>query len=190
VRNVRWIDIDVSDVDRLDFTEEEVRRDCLQPEDLLVCGKGGGLGRTAVWEGQLPVALYSHHLYRLRAKDNSVEPRFVAYWIQAAYQVFQVFRGMETGVVVPRLPLCRLKEIPIPLPPLGEQLRIAAVLRAIRTRIKAFEETQAAIEAELAHLERAVGFGAEGGSVLGSREAHGGASTHLSHARDAELVHA
>jgi hypothetical protein len=97
---------------------------------------------------------------------------------------------METGVIVPRLPLHRLKEISIPLPPLGEQLRIAAVLRAIRTRIKALEETQTAIEAELAYLERAVGFGAEGNSVLGSREAHGGTSTHLSHARDAELVHA
>jgi type I restriction enzyme S subunit len=190
VRDVRWLDVDVSSVDRLDFTEEEVEGWSLQPGDLLVCGRGGGVGRAAVWEGQFPVAFYSNDLYRLREKDASVESRFVLYWLQVAHQVFHVFRDVEADAAAPRLLLGHLKKLPVPLPPLGDQLHIAATLWAIRMKIGTSAPPRTEIEAELVHLERAVGFGAEGGSVLASREAHGGASTHLSHARDAELVHA
>jgi type I restriction enzyme S subunit len=154
-KNILWGTVDVSSVDEMDFTEEEVRRLRLQPGDLLVC-EGGDVGRTAIWEGQLPLALYQNHIHRLRAKDGSVEPRFVMYWMQAAYQVFLAYQGAESRTAIPNLSGRRLKEFLAPLPPLAEQRRIVAHLQAVQEKIKALKEAQAATEAELKRLEQAI----------------------------------
>jgi type I restriction enzyme S subunit len=154
-KNILWGTVDVSSVDEMDFTEEEVRRLRLQPGDLLVC-EGGDVGRTAIWEGQLPLALYQNHIHRLRAKDGSVEPRFVMYWMQAAYQVFLAYQGAESRTAIPNLSGRRLKEFLVPLPPLEEQRRIVAHLEAVQERLKALKEAQAATEAELKRLEQAI----------------------------------
>jgi type I restriction enzyme S subunit len=154
-KNILWGTVDVSSVDEMDFTEEEVRRLRLQPGDLLVC-EGGDVGRTAIWEGQLPLALYQNHIHRLRAKDGSVEPRFVMYWMQAAYRVFLAYQGAESRTAIPNLSGRRLKEFLAPLPPLSEQRRIVAHLQAVQEKIKALKEAQAATEAELKRLEQAI----------------------------------
>jgi type I restriction enzyme S subunit len=134
-KNILWGTVDVSSVDGMDFTEEEVRKLRLQPGDLLVC-EGGDVGRTAIWEGQLPLALYQNHIHRLRAKDGSVEPRFVMYWMQAAYQVFLAYQGAESRTAIPNLSGRRLKEFLAPLPPLEEQRRIVARIEELMGRVR------------------------------------------------------
>ncbi|WP_340690619.1 restriction endonuclease subunit S [Hydrogenobacter thermophilus] len=154
-RNILWGAVDISSLDEMDFTDEEVERLRLRPGDLLVC-EGGEVGKTAIWEGQLDVVLYQNHIHRLRAKDNSVEPRFIMYWVQAAYQVFSVYQGAESRTAIPNLSAGRLKEFLAPLPPLEEQRQIAAYLQSVQERIKALREAQSATEAELQRLEQAI----------------------------------
>ena len=55
-KNILWGAIDISSLDEMDVTDEEVQKLRLQPGDLLVC-EGGEVGKTAVWEGQLPLVL-------------------------------------------------------------------------------------------------------------------------------------
>ncbi len=154
-KNILWGLVNVSSVDEMDFTEEEVERLRLQPGDLLVC-EGGEVGQTAIWEGQLPVALYQNHIHRLRRKSDHVEPRFFMYWMQAAYQVFRAYQGAESRTAIPNLSGRRLKAFLAPLPPLPEQKRIVAHLEAVQERIKAIKEAQAHTEAELKRLEQAI----------------------------------
>src|ERR1019366_7683473 len=47
-RNVFWGRLELSDLDEMNFSEEEEQRLALQPGDLLVC-EGGDIGRAAVW---------------------------------------------------------------------------------------------------------------------------------------------
>ena len=154
-RNVLWGSVDTSLVDEMDFTDEEVEKLRLQPGDLLVC-EGGDVGRTAIWDGQLPTVLYQNHIHRLRAKDDSVEPRFIMCWMKAAYQVFLAYQGAESRTAIPNLSGRRLKEFLAPLPPLSRQRRIVAHLEAVQEKIKALKEAQAATEAELKRLEQAI----------------------------------
>jgi len=154
-RNILWGAVDTSLVDEMDSTDEEAEKLSLQPGDLLVC-EGGDVGRTAIWEGQLPTALYQNHIHRLRAKDDSVEPRFIMYWMQAAYQVFLAYQGEESRTAIPNLSGRRLKEFLAPLPPLEEQRHIVARLEAVQEKIKALKEIQAATDAELQRLEQAI----------------------------------
>ncbi len=142
-------------MDEMDFTEEEIEKLRLQPGDLLVC-EGGDVGRTAVWEGNLPLVLYQNHIHRLRAKQDSVEPRFFMYWMQAAYQVFLTYQGAESRTAIPNLSGRRLKEFLAPLPPLPEQRQIVACLEAVRERVQALKEAQEETEARLKELERSI----------------------------------
>jgi type I restriction enzyme S subunit len=154
-KNILWGAIDISSLDEMDFTDEEVQKLRLQPGDLLVC-EGGEVGKTAVWEGQLPLVLYQNHIHRLRAKDKAVDPKFVMFWMQAAYQVFQIYQGAESKTAIPNLSGKRLKEFVFPLPPLEEQRRIVAHLQEVQEKIKALKEAQEQTEAELKRLEQAI----------------------------------
>ena len=154
-KNILWGAIDISSLDEMDFTDEEVQKLRLQPGDLLVC-EGGEVGRTAVWEGQLPLVLYQNHIHRLRAKGKAVDPKFVMFWMQAAYQVFLIYQGAESKTAIPNLSGKRLKEFVFPLPPLEEQRRIVAHLQEVQEKTKALKEAQEQTEAELKRLEQAI----------------------------------
>jgi type I restriction enzyme S subunit len=74
--NIFWGTIDLTVLDEMHFEPIEEQRLALQTGDLLVC-EGGDIGRTAMWEGQLPLCLYQNHLHHLRPiRVHGVEPAF------------------------------------------------------------------------------------------------------------------
>jgi len=144
--NVFWGRLDLSNLDQMDFSEEEEKKYALRPGDLLVC-EGGDVGRTAIWEGQLKDVYYQNHLHRLRAKSQDVEPRFVMYWMQTAMTLLGLYLGTSNKTTIPNLSRSRLASFAIPLPPLPEQQEIARMLQAVDARIEAEEKKKAALEA-------------------------------------------
>lgn len=136
--NVFWGYIDLSSIDEMHFDEIEERKLALKPGDLLVC-EGGDIGRTAIWEGQLPVCLYQNHLHRLRAIKNDIIPLFYMFWFQAAWKIFGLYGGEGNKTTIPNLSRSRLASFSIPLPPLPEQQEIARILQAVDKRIQAEE---------------------------------------------------
>jgi len=143
--NVLWGRVDLSTVDKMDFTDEEVTGLSLEPGDLLVC-EGGEVGRTAIWRGEIGTCLYQNHIHRLRKINDIVVPEFYMYWMQVAFQVFRLYSGEESITTIPNLSGNRLKSFIVPLPPTGEQKRIAAELQE---NIASAEKLKLAIEKEL-----------------------------------------
>ena len=144
--NVLWGRIDLSALDEMHFEKEEEKRLALIPGDLLVC-EGGDVGRTALWEGQLPLMLYQNHLHRLRAARADIAPLFYMYWMQAAWTLFDIYGGTGNRTTIPNLSKSRLAALLAPLPPLPEQQAIAEILRAVDCKIEAEEARQRALEA-------------------------------------------
>jgi type I restriction enzyme S subunit len=143
--NVFWGRIDLSVVDEMDFTTDEVQRLRLLPRDLLVC-EGGDIGRTAIWRGELQLCSYQNHLHRLRAK-REIEPEFYMYWMQAAILLFGLYPGQGNKTTIPNLSKSRLAGFGVPLPPLPEQHRIAHILAAVDQKIEVEQKRQAALQA-------------------------------------------
>ncbi|GAB4481021.1 MAG: restriction endonuclease subunit S [Anaerolineales bacterium] len=143
--NVYWGYIDLTSVDEMHFDELEEQRLALKPGDLLVC-EGGDIGRTALWEGQLPLCLYQDHLHRLRSPREDVFPLFYMYWMQAAWTLLALYGGSGNKTTIPNLSQSRLAAFPIPLPPLAEQRAIAHILQAVDRRIAAEEAWVRAVE--------------------------------------------
>jgi len=143
--NVLWGHIDLSILDQMDFSDEEVAKLSLKPGDLLVC-EGGEVGRTAIWRGELEVCLYQNHIHCLCRLSDNIVPDFYVYWMQAAFQVFGSYSGQESKTTIPNLSGSQLKSFKVPFPLVEEQGRIASELKEKMTQA---EKLKVAIEKQL-----------------------------------------
>lgn len=122
--NVRWHRIHVRDVLTMDFDERESQKYRLHVGDVMVC-EGGEPGRAAVWQEQLPGALYQKALHRVRFRDGAVDPYFFVYRLERDAR-----RGSLavhfTGSTIKHLPREAFLRYAIGIPPLAEQRSIVA----------------------------------------------------------------
>ena len=116
---------------------------CLEPRHLLIC-EGGDIGRTAIWKGGLDRCYYQNHLHRARLKNAGSEAQFVLYWLWYAFEIGNVYFGRGNVTTIPNLSRSKLCELPIPLPALSEQRKIAAVLGLVQ---RAMEQQERLIDA-------------------------------------------
>ena len=129
--NVFWGNVDLSNIDYMDFTKEEIEKLALKWGDLLVC-EGGEIGRTAIWNKNEGEFCLQNHIHRLRAREKNINPEFYMFWMQAAFLLFDFYAGQANKTTIPNLSGARLKAFLIPVLPFSEQTAIANILKAVQ----------------------------------------------------------
>jgi type I restriction enzyme S subunit len=124
--NVQWGRLDLSDLSRMDFSSEDRVKFALRSGDLLVC-EGGEPGRCAVLETDLPGVFFQKALMRVRPNAERLDTRFLQRFMHYAGGR-GVFVKDGNQATIAHFPAVRLNALEIPLPPLSEQRRIAAIL--------------------------------------------------------------
>jgi type I restriction enzyme S subunit len=135
-RNVLWDELDLADLDQMEFSDNEATRLQLMDGDLLTC-EGGDIGRTAMWRDASSECLYQNHLHRLRRKSERISPRFALHWLRAAFTLLDLYGGAANKTTIPNLSAARLRDLPMPVPQRSTQDAIAAVLDTARDAIQA-----------------------------------------------------
>jgi len=146
-KNVQWGRIDVSDILHMDFDQREIEKFRLRPGDLLVC-EGGEPGRAAIWNGALTECFYQKALHRLRPRDGRMLNDFMNYWLRFSFDLQNLYGAAGASSTIAHLPEVQLKSLPIPVPPLPEQRKIAGVLGVVQRAMEQ-QELLLALTAEL-----------------------------------------
>ena len=124
--NVRWCNIDLSDLKEMLIEDGELERYSVQKNDLLIC-EGGDVGRSCVWTSNETIC-YQNALHRVRLYDNC-NPFFFMYYMMH-YESKGIIKDMCKGVTIKHLTWNVLSTIPFSLPPVSEQNRIVNAIES------------------------------------------------------------
>lgn len=116
----------------------------VQSGDVLLNITGASIGRVCVVPDEICPANVNQHVSIIRS-DKSFEPAFLAYYIASVDFQKHIFDS-QAGATRQALTKGLIEEFRIPLPPLAEQHRIAAILDE---QMAAVERARAACEAQL-----------------------------------------
>ena len=120
--NVRWFEVDTSEVQLMPFEDHENERYGLRKGDVLVC-EGGEAGRAAIWDGRVPGMKFQKAIHRVRPRAE-LDGRFLVHRLRADY-LSGALADYYTGATIKHLTGQDLARYSFPLP---EQRRIAAIL--------------------------------------------------------------
>jgi type I restriction enzyme S subunit len=122
--------IDTKDSRRVTATKGEVEKYGLKKGDVLFCRsslKLDGIAFNNVYLGEDNAALFECHLIRISPNLEDVSPVFLN-WVLRSPQVRAIAKSKSKTSTMTTIDQQSLSSIPIPLPPLAEQRRIAEVL--------------------------------------------------------------
>lgn len=122
--------------------------------DLLIC-EGGDAGRSAIYDGP-PGVVIQNSLHRARARAGS-DVRYLGH-VMAALHGSGFLDVLCNKATIRHFTAEKFASLPIPLPSLGEQQRIADFLDE---QVAVFDEVIALRKAQLAALEERIGMAAD-----------------------------
>ncbi len=121
--NVQWGRLDLSDVATMSIAESERERFGLRRGDILAC-EGRHVGKSVIWNDEIPGACYQKALHRLRPRDPGIDlPEFLLHCLRL-YSVSGRFIRATGETTIPHLPAERFREIVFPFPPVQQQREI------------------------------------------------------------------
>jgi type I restriction enzyme S subunit len=147
--NVRWFEVDTSNLQMMPFEDHEDERYGLRAGDIVVC-EGGEAGRAAIWDGRLPELKFQKAIHRVRPGPR-LHNRYFVHRLMADHQSGRL-ADYFTGATIKHLTGQDLARYEFPLPPLAKQQRIAEVL----DRAEALRAKRRAALAQLDTLTQAI----------------------------------
>ena len=135
--NVQWGDVDLSDLNEMRFEDDELEKYSVIKNDLLIC-EGGDVGRCCVWNND-EVFLYQNAIHRARFHTD-INPKFYQY-VLMSYESKGILKRISNGVTIKHLTGTTLSFMPVPIPPVAEQLRIIVAIESLFTQLDAIAES-------------------------------------------------
>lgn len=148
VANVQDGYLDLSEIKRVRIFRSEEARYQLKAGDVLM-NEGGDfdkLGRGTVWQEQITRCLHQNHVFRVRCRQDSLRPWFLAAICESSMGKSYFVRSSKQTTNLATINSTQLKAFQVPLPPGDEQGQIVEVLRALDATIRKTEQLIAKLE--------------------------------------------
>lgn len=123
---------------------EKLQKGHLKVNDILITTRGN-LGNIAIVTKDYDNANINAQIVLLRVKNEQIIPNYLK-WCFETWEVKHQIQQLSTGTALKQLPVSKLSQIKIPLPPIASQRRIADILdkadEIIRKRKEAIALTE------------------------------------------------
>ena len=121
--NVQWFHFDLSDLRHMDFSDDDRIEFELKNGDVLVT-EGGEIGRCAIWREELPNCYFQKAVHRVRCDLKVLLPEYFV-WCFKMKAELGLFKSYVSQSTIAHLTGKKIKQVPIPLPPLELQQEFA-----------------------------------------------------------------
>jgi type I restriction enzyme S subunit len=124
------LDLSIVKTIRVSVTKAEQLR--LLPGDVLL-NEGGDrdkLGRGWVWAGEIDQCIHQNHVFRARVRDGLLRPKLLSWWVNTVGGEW-CERHSRQSVNLASISLSRMRQMPIPVPPQGEQQHLEQQIEAL-----------------------------------------------------------
>jgi type I restriction enzyme S subunit len=168
VANVQDGFLDLTEIKEIDVPVNQVARFTLKAGDLLLIegnGNAENLGRGCLWDGQIENCVHQNHVFAVRIlPDANLLPRYLAFQLQSDHGRNYLLSCAKGTTGLSTLNSTQLREFPLIIPPVPEQLAItdaihcwSAAIEKTERLIAAKEKRKAGLMAELLTGRRRVG---------------------------------
>ncbi len=123
--NIEWLNVNISDVKEMWFSDDELKRLRLEEGDLLV-SEGGEVGRTCIWKKELDECYIQNSVHKVTFNSQNNPEYFLNQFFVMGYK--GAFDSIVNRISIGHLTGEKLKEICFIKPPLTEQIAIAKYL--------------------------------------------------------------
>ena len=122
--NVQWFHFDLTNLRHMDFTDDDRIEFGLKNGDVLVT-EGGEIGRCAIWREELPNCYFQKAVHRVRCNLRVLLPEYFI-WCFKMKADLGLFKPYVSQSTIAHLTGKKIKQVPIPLPPVSLQQEFAA----------------------------------------------------------------
>ena len=129
-----------------DETHEKFKRSQIKEKDILFSMAGAFLGKNAVVQKHTVPANTNQALAIIRVEQEKALPEFVAYSLRTKGMV-RYINSMTAQSAQPNINFQEIKSLPVNLPPLQEQKRIAHILGTLDDKIELNRKMNQTLEA-------------------------------------------
>jgi len=153
VANVYSNELRLDDVSVIGVKENELDRVLLEDGDLLIVEGNGSpdqIGRLAIWDASISPCVHQNHLIKVRLAMKE-SGSYLMYWLSsldvrdAILQVASSTSGLYT------LSISKISRLPVPLPPLAEQIEIGV---RVSSKLSAIERLNKDIGIQLLKAQK------------------------------------
>jgi len=125
-QNINWFNVDISDVKKMWFSEDELKKYRLEEKDILIT-EGGEVGRACIWKEELEECYIQNSVYRVKCHEEYDQDFFL-------FQCFMLgisgyFESIVNKISIAHLTKEKLKEVYFVFPGFEEQKQISNFLR-------------------------------------------------------------
>jgi type I restriction enzyme S subunit len=157
----------LSDPRFFEVSPEELERWRLEAGDVLIIEGNGSpaqIGRAALFRGEIPDCVHQNHVIRIRPNRKAIDPEFLTSYLNGPIGQDEIHARSRTTSGLRNLSIGRIKEIPVPIPSLDQQRRVATHVAAVQAKLSDLRRVQTETAAELdALLPSVLGRAFKGG---------------------------
>ena len=128
--NIYWNRIDLQQVLQMDFNDSDREEFRLRRGDILIC-EGEEVGRSAIWNDELPECYFQKALHRVRPYPEAATPEYIVFLLWRLADI-GALRDTASKMTFSHLTGVRLKALQIPVPPFELQQEFSMQVQAAK----------------------------------------------------------